>query len=199
VLITLIDDWLYMPDPGFREYCSQKGFLGKIRAADNRYVKLSPRGEAADTITIQRNYIGMGISCGGTKVNLPSDVDISLYPAVSDLTGLEAFTNLEYLYAGGNQMTTVDVSGNTKLRVLSTYGSPIVTANLSNNRELFVIFFSWITPSIKMESLDISHCSPSICYVGAQTELLILTQDQQDSKATFSGSFGALQIVPSPY
>ncbi|MDR1222554.1 MAG: hypothetical protein LBL07_06705 [Tannerella sp.] len=198
VLITLIDDWIYMPDPGFREYCSQKGFLGKIRAVDNRYVLLSPRGAAADTITMQRTTVVYGVNCGGVKVSIVSDVDISLYSAVSDLTGLEAFTNLEYLYVAGNSMTTIDVSANTKLKVLSAYNSPVASIKFGSNRELFVIFLSFLFGN-SMESLDISHCSPNMCTVAARTKVLILTQDQQDANITYAGLIGSRQIVPSPY
>jgi hypothetical protein len=160
-------------------------------------VRLSPRGEAADTITIQRIPVNYGISCSGVTVGFMSDVDLSLYPAVSDLTGLEAFTNLEYLYAGGNLITTIDVSANTKLKVLSAYGSPVASVNLSNNRELFVLFFTWMfgTP---MVSLDVSYCSPNLCFVAARANVLLLTQSQ-DAGTAFIGLFQSRQIVPSPY
>jgi hypothetical protein len=196
VMMTLEGEWIYMPDPGFREYCNLKGFLSQIKAADNRYVRLSPRGEAADTITIQRISVNYGISCSGVTVGLASDVDLSSYPAVSDLTGLEAFTNLEYLYAGGNLITTIDVSANTKLKVLSAYGSPVTSLNLSNNRELFVIFLTWMfgTP---MELLDVSYCSPNLCFVAAMTKVFIVTQNQ--STKGFMGLYQTTQIVPSPY
>ena len=190
------EPWIYMPDPGFREYCNLKGFLSEINPSDNNYVRLSAAGIAADTITIQRNAIPFGISCAAT-VTLPSDIDISQYLVVYDLTGLEAFINLEYLYVGGNNITTIDVSANTKLKALSTYGSPIISANLSNNKELFVIFFSIYG---NLNTLDISHCSPDMCFVGGGAKELILTAEQVGSiGAGFLSNFPTKTIVSSPY
>ncbi|MDR2916313.1 MAG: hypothetical protein LBV74_16055 [Tannerella sp.] len=196
IMILLAENWIYMPDPGFREYCNQKGFLSKIKTSDNRYVQLSPAGKAAGTITIQRNLVPFGTYCGST-VNLPSDVNTSLYTAVSDLTGLEAFKNLEYLYIGGNNITTIDVSANTKLKVLSSYGTPVTSANLSNNRELFLIFLS--INSI-LNTLDISYCSPNMCFLaGKANELIWTTQQNTNLGSGIMGSFTTRTYVPSPY
>ena len=66
----------------------------------------------------------------------------SLYSAVSDLTGLEAFTQLTELDMYAGSLTSIDLSQNTSLEVLRLYGFsnkpiiPLSALDLSNNTAL---------------------------------------------------------------
>ena len=51
---------------------------------------------------------------------------------IADLKGIEYFTNLEYLLCQDNQLTTLDVSKNTKLKELSCYNNRLTSLVVSN-------------------------------------------------------------------
>ncbi|MCF6133391.1 DUF7619 domain-containing protein [Flavobacterium wongokense] len=50
---------------------------------------------------------------------------------ISDLTGIAAFTNLEYLYVGSNELTTLDLSSNTLLQYLYCGNNQLTSINLT--------------------------------------------------------------------
>ncbi len=55
---------------------------------------------------------------------------------ISNLKGIEYFTELTYLDCGDNQLTSLDVSRNTKLSVLACYQNNLASLNVSNNSQL---------------------------------------------------------------
>ena len=55
---------------------------------------------------------------------------------ISDLTGIEDFSALNYLNCDGNQLTSLDVSQNTVLYVLECGGNNLIKLDLSNNPNL---------------------------------------------------------------
>ena len=52
---------------------------------------------------------------------------------VADLTGIEYFTKLNFLYCDYNQITSLDISKNTELIELSCGGNQLTSLNVSNN------------------------------------------------------------------
>lgn len=76
---------------------------------------------------------------------------------ISDLTGIEAFTNLTLLYCYSNNLTTIDVSNNTNLVDLVCSSNELTTINLSNNVNLYSVDIS----SNDISSLDLSN-NPSL-------------------------------------
>ena len=72
---------------------------------------------------------------------------------ISDLTGIEEFTNLTVLYCFGNQLTTLDVSQNTALTELSCGDNQLTTLDVSNNTALS--FFNCSNNQIT--TLDVSQ------------------------------------------
>ena len=52
---------------------------------------------------------------------------------ITDLTGIEAFVNLQGLFCDGNQLTTVNLTQNTNLSVLWINSNPLTYLDLSNN------------------------------------------------------------------
>lgn len=58
------------------------------------------------------------------------------YDEITDLTGIEGFTNLKSLYAMANALTEIDLSHNTSLDTLSLPGNNITSIDLSKNTEL---------------------------------------------------------------
>lgn len=55
---------------------------------------------------------------------------------ISDLTGIEAFTNLTGLYCNNNQLTSLNTSANTNLIMLYTQNNLLTSLNVSGNTSL---------------------------------------------------------------
>ena len=55
---------------------------------------------------------------------------------ISNLKGIEYFTNLETLQIQNNSLTSVDLSQNTKLKTLNCYNNQLTSLNLSNQSNL---------------------------------------------------------------
>ena len=55
---------------------------------------------------------------------------------ISDITGVEAFVNLDLLYCNLNQLTSLDVSNNTALERLNVSENDLTSLDVSNNSSL---------------------------------------------------------------
>ena len=92
---------------------------------------------------------------------------------ITDLTGIEAFTQINGLDCGGNLLTSLNVSANTELKYLSCYGNPLTSLDLSTNTALSFLYCNGnpltsldlstntalsnlICPSNRLTSLDLS-------------------------------------------
>ena len=60
--------------------------------------------------------------------------------SISDLTGIEAFTNITRLYCFFNSLTTLDVSTNTALTRLYCQGNSLTTLDVSTNTALSIFY-----------------------------------------------------------
>lgn len=56
--------------------------------------------------------------------------------SISDLTGIQDFTNLQFLYCNSNQITNLDLSKNTKLTELVANSNKLATLSLAKNTAL---------------------------------------------------------------
>ncbi len=56
--------------------------------------------------------------------------------SIRDLSGIEAFVNLEVLIADNNDIRSLDLSENTNLRELSVFNNKLISLNVSNNTRL---------------------------------------------------------------
>ena len=72
---------------------------------------------------------------------------------ISDLSGIEAFTNLETLICSNNQLSSLDISSNTKLTSLYCDNNQLSGLNTSNQPAL-AILGCW---SNQISSLDLSN------------------------------------------
>ena len=86
---------------------------------------------------------------GNASINTNSDTEIQVSEAtaftgsiscaslsISDLTGVEAFTNLTVLFCVNNPLSTIDVSQNTALTTLSCANTSISSLDVSHNTAL---------------------------------------------------------------
>lgn len=86
---------------------------------------------------------------------------------VKDITGIESFVSLEFLSLWQNDFTSIDLSHNTKLKILGLSECPVSNVDLSKNTELIEIGFQhssvlWNDPTypfgktVGFTSLDLS-------------------------------------------
>ena len=73
--------------------------------------------------------------------------------SISDLTGIEDFTSLTTLKCVGNELTSLDMSGNTALTFLNCYANNLTSLNVSNNP---LLDFLWCQNN-QLTSLDVSN------------------------------------------
>jgi len=103
---------------------------------------------------------------GDTAINTNGDSEIQIAEAtaftgsiycgsnsISDLTGIEYFTNLTYLSCSNNQLTSLDVSNNTALTVLSCGGNHLTSLDVSNKTALTKLYCQ----GNQLTSLDVSN------------------------------------------
>lgn len=81
-----------------------------------------------------------------TEIRIPSK-------KINDLTGIECFEDLTYLSCSNNNLTSLDLSKNTKLETLSCYSNQLTSLDLSKNTELETLDCG----SNQLTSLDLSN------------------------------------------
>src|SRR5699024_10104164 len=86
---------------------------------------------------------------------------------IDDLTGIEAFTNLTYLEVGANSIDSLDLSQNTLLDTLYTYGNTMSYLKIGSNPNLIYLDCSLN----ELMNLDVSQCS-NLKYLDCSENLL---------------------------
>ncbi len=81
-----------------------------------------------------------------------TNIDVS-NKGISDLTGIEYFTNLEDLHCNYNKLKVLDVSNNTALRSLSCCDNQLTSLDVSNNKDLYNL----ICFNNQLTTLDVSN------------------------------------------
>ncbi len=102
--------------------------------------------------------ISLGVDTGGdgeiSKAEAEAVTDLDLYSLdIADLTGIEAFMNLETLNCYYNDLTNLDLSKNIKLEKLWCYYNNLTSLDLSNNINLEELYCS----DNELTSLDLSN------------------------------------------
>ena len=90
-----------------------------------------------------------------TSVNTITNLSIPPLAAISDLTGISGFTNLDTLDVRSNQLTSLDVSNNTALLYLYCSNNQLTSLNLSNSTALLTIYCS----NNPLTTIDFSNCT----------------------------------------
>jgi len=86
---------------------------------------------------------------------------------ISDLTGIEDFTNLTYLGCNDNQLTSLDISQNTALTELKCHGNQLTSLDVSQNTALTELKCH----GNQLTSLDISN-NIALTYLGCNNNQL---------------------------
>ncbi len=97
---------------------------------------------------------------------------------IESLSGVEHFTNLQYLYVFNNSLTTLDVSGNKALTVLHCGQNQLTALDVSQNTELVELscygnlFTSLdVSANKKLEILECSDC-PNLTSLKVNTAII---------------------------
>ena len=97
----------YVPDDDFEQFLIDEGY------------DLGPLDDYVPTANINTVY---NLSIG--------------FSSISDLTGIEDFTELRTLYCAGNGLTSLDLSSNLRLTVLNCLNNNLTSLDLSLNTDL---------------------------------------------------------------
>ena len=117
-----------------------------IESSENRGLPGSERGEYSISAQIFpdkifRKYIARNLDTDGNGA-LSGNELLSVNKLIidnadiSDLTGIELFTNLKELYCAGNQLTSLNLSKNTGLEMVVCSDNQLTSLDVSNNKSL---------------------------------------------------------------
>ena len=105
-----------------------------------------------DPITIPddnflKALIELGVDTNGDGVISPAEAAIITTldvggKNISDITGIEAFINLDTLWCSGNKLTSLDVSNNSALEKLRCSHNQLTSLDVSNNAALVTLGLS---------------------------------------------------------
>lgn len=112
------DLYTYVPDDKFEELLIDKGYDNEM---DN-YVLSSNIKNINELSAYTCHSSGPGASCNGY--------------GIKDLTGIEDFESLESLNVKGNQLSHLDISHNTNLKILNCADNYLTSLDLSTNVNL---------------------------------------------------------------
>ncbi len=102
--------------------------------------------------------ITRGVDKNGDNIISPSEAEAITFLNVNrsnilDMTGIEAFINLDTLNCGYNHITSLDVSSNTALKFLICYQNQLTSLDVSNNTALVKLYCY----ANQLTSLDVSN------------------------------------------
>ena len=86
---------------------------------------------------------------------------------ITSLSGIEFFTSLETLWVWHNDLSSIDVSKNTKLVYLGLYDNPITSLDVRQNTSLQILSVS----ETKVREIDLSKNVNLVEFVGARSSL----------------------------
>jgi Leucine-rich repeat (LRR) protein len=107
---------------------------------------------------LENNGMGDGIALNDYVYTSAIDTATNLYvsnQSISDLTGIEEFSNLEVLDCQANQLTNIDISSNQNLWKIITTNNPLGTLDVQSNYGLIELYCAYN----QLSSLDLSNNS----------------------------------------
>jgi surface protein len=119
----ICDLYTYVPDDNFEQALIDLG-----------------HDEALDDLVLTENISGV------TYLHVSNE-------SIGDLTGIEDFTSLTFLFCNDNQLDNLDVSANTALTTLGCWGNQLESLDLSNNTALDQLYCR----NNQLTSLDLSN------------------------------------------
>ena len=118
--------------------------------------------------------------------------------SISDLKGIEHFTELKYLYCDNNQLTSLDVSKNTSLTSLYCYDNQLTSLDVSKNTSLKEL----LCYENQLTSLDVSKntsLTTLACYDNQLTSLDVSKNTSLTILACYDNQLTSLDISRNPH
>lgn len=84
---------------------------------------------------------------------------LQVYGNFTDMTGIEAFINLDTLFCDHNPISFLDVSKNSNLKVLNCYSCELQSLNVSGNSKLIELAAGNCCGNNNLTELDLSKCT----------------------------------------
>ncbi|WP_452230007.1 T9SS type A sorting domain-containing protein [Lacinutrix sp. MEBiC02404] len=143
---------------------------------------------------------------GNTSINTNNDTEIQCSEAtaftgnmycpslsISDLTGIEAFTNLTRLTCSDNALTSIDVSNNTALEFLDCEDNSLTNLDVSNNTALDYL----VCGDNSLTNLDVSNNTALeglICDNNSLTSLNVSSNTALDALMFHNNQIASIDI-----
>ncbi len=125
---------------------------------------------------------------------------------ISDLTGIEYFTNLAMLECGNNQLTSFDVSKNTNMTVLYCYDNQLTSLDVSKNTNLKKLYCDAnqltsldVSKNTNLESLYCNHNQLISLDVSNNTKLNVLSCENNRYAITTVDNVFDLSTLPGGF
>jgi len=112
---------------------------------------------------------------------------------INNLTGIEDFTALNYLYCVGNQITSLDLSLNTNLIELDCYNNQLTSLDVSQNTDLIQLSceFNQITSLDVSANTDLTELS---CYNNQLTSLDVSANTDLTELSCYNNQLTSLDV-----
>ena len=159
--VNLFGQNVYIPDPNFKAY-----LVGSVQ---------NTNGD--EEIQVSEATAWEVISCSNSNI--------------SDLTGIEAFTNITMLHIGGNQLTSIDVSQNTALESFACDLNLLTSLDLSQNTALTHVWCHWN----QLTALDVSQNTALTKLYCHYNQLTDLDVSQNTALTTLNCSYNQLTCL----
>jgi surface protein len=183
-------DYVLVPDDAFEQALIDFGIDSEGAVSgilDDRILRTD-----AEAVTDELNLTGEGQGSIQSYEGVFFSVDGDMALGIADLTGLEAFINVEVLYIQGNSSTSsnpltntfsiLDLSGNSSLRQLFAFNNPnLTTVNFNGLNNLF--------------NIGLNNCSIQTLDVSTNTAMRDINISGQVGASLQSINFGAITSV----
>lgn len=169
-------------------------FMAQVNAQCTDYVNI-PNSEFKNFL-LDQSSINVNddneISCTEAS-DFTGEIDLTNY-SITDLTGIEAFTNLTALNCRDNGLTSLDISANTALETLICIGNNLTNLNISANTALKYLSCG----SNLLSSLDTSTntaLEQLFCHVNNITSLILSNNTALTSLNCSSNPLTSLDVT----
>ena len=123
-----------------------------VTSSDDILIDETHFPDAAFRSLVAENYdVDLTGTISSADINQTKEIQVS-FRGIKSLKGIELFTEITSLDFSGNQVSSIDLSKNTKLKSLNCTSNPIKTLNPGNFPALEYLYCA----NCKLESLDLS-------------------------------------------